>query len=232
MSVRLPPKLTLEQAKERFARVSVSGFEERFCALDIDPDPAPVSAAALDAPQPRTDFRVDPPELPQTREQAIALFGLGSQALAEWDARAWTTLEQASAEAERFAERNRKRRSARMAQPWATAKRNRESAQRSSKTGRFDRRAPIEITSAGDDSPQYLYVSIDRGSNRSSRQQRQQWAEVEVVEDPDCPRCGGWMLRRMNSKTGEGFWGCMSWPQCNGTLNFVRYRPVGHVLPR
>lgn len=32
-----------------------------------------------------------------------------------------------------------------------------------------------------------------------------------------CPKCGAMMVRRTNSKTGDGFWGCSSFPKCRGT---------------
>lgn len=34
---------------------------------------------------------------------------------------------------------------------------------------------------------------------------------------PRCPSCGGPMKRRTNSRTGDQFWGCMSYPRCKGT---------------
>lgn len=35
---------------------------------------------------------------------------------------------------------------------------------------------------------------------------------------PDCPECGEEMVKRRNSKTGERFWGCPMFPQCDGTV--------------
>ena len=35
---------------------------------------------------------------------------------------------------------------------------------------------------------------------------------------PPCPKCGKRMLTRANKRTGEQFWGCLSYPHCRGTL--------------
>lgn len=47
-------------------------------------------------------------------------------------------------------------------------------------------------------------------------------AEIEVIsqadeEAPECPRCQRVMVKRMNKKSGEEFWGCPSYPSCHGT---------------
>ena len=34
-----------------------------------------------------------------------------------------------------------------------------------------------------------------------------------------CPKCGGQMVLKENRKSGNIFWGCSSFPSCNGTLN-------------
>lgn len=34
---------------------------------------------------------------------------------------------------------------------------------------------------------------------------------------PQCPKCGGDMVRRENGTTGDPFWGCAIYPRCNGT---------------
>ncbi len=36
---------------------------------------------------------------------------------------------------------------------------------------------------------------------------------------PKCPVCNGSMVERRNSKTGELFYGCASFPQCKGTIS-------------
>lgn len=36
-----------------------------------------------------------------------------------------------------------------------------------------------------------------------------------------CPKCGKEMVKRTNSKTGDGFWGCASFPKCRGTRKAV-----------
>jgi restriction system protein len=33
-----------------------------------------------------------------------------------------------------------------------------------------------------------------------------------------CPKCGASMVVRVNKRTGERFWGCLSYPRCRGTL--------------
>lgn len=35
---------------------------------------------------------------------------------------------------------------------------------------------------------------------------------------PECPECGEEMVKRRNRKTGERFWGCPMYPQCDGTV--------------
>ncbi len=34
---------------------------------------------------------------------------------------------------------------------------------------------------------------------------------------PECTECGEDMVRRKNKTTGEEFWGCPMYPQCDGT---------------
>lgn len=33
----------------------------------------------------------------------------------------------------------------------------------------------------------------------------------------ECPKCGEEMVERENGSTGETFWGCPMYPQCDGT---------------
>lgn len=35
---------------------------------------------------------------------------------------------------------------------------------------------------------------------------------------PDCPECGEEMVKRRNHRTGEQFWGCPLFPQCDGSV--------------
>ena len=44
-----------------------------------------------------------------------------------------------------------------------------------------------------------------------------------MINNPDyeCPDCGGRMVRRVNKRTQEPFWGCELYPECTGT------RPTG-----
>ena len=35
--------------------------------------------------------------------------------------------------------------------------------------------------------------------------------------DPDCPECGDPMVIRKNRSTGQQFYGCVLYPQCDGT---------------
>ncbi len=37
---------------------------------------------------------------------------------------------------------------------------------------------------------------------------------------PKCPKCGSPMKLRTSGKTGNKFWGCSSYPNCNGIVNF------------
>ena len=34
---------------------------------------------------------------------------------------------------------------------------------------------------------------------------------------PECPECGEEMVKRKNRSTGDEFWGCPMYPQCDGT---------------
>lgn len=36
---------------------------------------------------------------------------------------------------------------------------------------------------------------------------------------PTCPKCGGVMHRKVNGKTGQPFWGCVGFPDCNGSVS-------------
>lgn len=40
-----------------------------------------------------------------------------------------------------------------------------------------------------------------------------------MIEETTCPECGGRMVSRKNSKTGQFFWGCAKYPECRGTRN-------------
>lgn len=40
---------------------------------------------------------------------------------------------------------------------------------------------------------------------------------VDPVVQTSCPKCGGEMVKRVNRKTGQAFWGCMKFPTCRGT---------------
>ncbi len=37
--------------------------------------------------------------------------------------------------------------------------------------------------------------------------------------EPECPECGEDMVVRRNGKTGEEFYGCVLYPQCDGTVS-------------
>jgi ssDNA-binding Zn-finger/Zn-ribbon topoisomerase 1 len=40
-----------------------------------------------------------------------------------------------------------------------------------------------------------------------------------TIENLQCPECGGPMISRANTKTGQRFWGCRKYPDCRGTRN-------------
>lgn len=48
---------------------------------------------------------------------------------------------------------------------------------------------------------------------------RDGFAEAKSV--PACPACNGAMKRRENAKTGDGFWGCVEYPNCRGSRRFA-----------
>lgn len=37
------------------------------------------------------------------------------------------------------------------------------------------------------------------------------------LENLKCPKCKGPMISRLNKRDSSRFWGCKSFPQCNGT---------------
>ena len=39
-----------------------------------------------------------------------------------------------------------------------------------------------------------------------------------MSHEPECPECGEDMVKRRNRKTGDEFWGCPMYPQCDGTV--------------
>lgn len=46
------------------------------------------------------------------------------------------------------------------------------------------------------------------------------------VYEPECPECGEDMVIRRNGQTGEQFYGCSMFPQCDGTAQIeTRERP-------
>ena len=40
-----------------------------------------------------------------------------------------------------------------------------------------------------------------------------------MIEETTCPECGGPMVSRNNTQTGQRFWGCRAYPSCRGTRN-------------
>ena len=36
-------------------------------------------------------------------------------------------------------------------------------------------------------------------------------------ENVQCPTCGGPMVSRKNTRSGQRFWGCQDYPKCKGT---------------
>lgn len=45
-------------------------------------------------------------------------------------------------------------------------------------------------------------------------------ATAEIMKDvPSCPRCGETMVHRVNRRSGNGFWGCSTFPACRGIRN-------------
>jgi DNA topoisomerase-3 len=41
-----------------------------------------------------------------------------------------------------------------------------------------------------------------------------------------CPICGAEMEKRTNRETGDPFWGCSRWPECNGTRKISEYEKM------
>lgn len=51
-------------------------------------------------------------------------------------------------------------------------------------------------------------------------------ASAALPAVPKCPKCNTRMVRRTARATDRTFWGCQSWPRCNGTRST---NPVGHA---
>lgn len=63
-----------------------------------------------------------------------------------------------------------------------------------------------------------LYRMI-REAKESSLQPASAPVAVQAVAEPNCPRCGSGMVRRVARQgvnAGREFWGCSSYPRCNG----------------
>lgn len=41
--------------------------------------------------------------------------------------------------------------------------------------------------------------------------------EATTSAEPACPKCGATMVKRLNRKANEAFWGCAKYPACRGT---------------
>ncbi len=39
--------------------------------------------------------------------------------------------------------------------------------------------------------------------------------------EPECPECGEAMVKRRNRTTGDEFYGCSMYPQCDGTESII-----------
>jgi len=62
-------------------------------------------------------------------------------------------------------------------------------------------------------------------SNRTTRtahvQNLKKQASAKETDKTKCPRCSSSMVERTNKKSGEKFFGCSSFPRCNGTRKHV-----------
>jgi hypothetical protein len=48
---------------------------------------------------------------------------------------------------------------------------------------------------------------------------------AEDAVGPPCHLCGGKMVRRMRKADGKPFWGCASFPECRGIINWQDWSP-------
>jgi len=48
---------------------------------------------------------------------------------------------------------------------------------------------------------------------------------AEDAVGPPCHLCGGKMVRRMRKADGKPFWGCASFPECRGIINWQDWTP-------
>jgi hypothetical protein len=48
---------------------------------------------------------------------------------------------------------------------------------------------------------------------------------AEDAAGPPCHLCGGRMVRRMRKADGKPFWGCASFPECRGIINWQDWTP-------
>ena len=57
-------------------------------------------------------------------------------------------------------------------------------------------------------------------SNRSYTSSRPQTTSRPALATPSCPNCQSRMVKRMNRRRGNAFWGCSTYPICRGTRNY------------
>lgn len=73
----------------------------------------------------------------------------------------------------------------------------------------------VVVADAADFSAQDLYVALTRGSAELHIYSEQPF--YPYADSPRCPKCGKAFVVRKNSKTGNPFWGCSEYPNCDGT---------------
>jgi restriction system protein len=76
----------------------------------------------------------------------------------------------------------------------------------------FARDKAIELISG-----ESLLEAVHASQSISPQSARTKIEPTLVASEPQCPLCGCVMIHRTNRRTGELFWGCRSYPQCNGT---------------
>ena len=52
-----------------------------------------------------------------------------------------------------------------------------------------------------------------------------------MTDNPTCPECASPMVLRVNSRTGEEFYGCLNYPSCRGTREVNKAQADPDVLP-
>lgn len=69
---------------------------------------------------------------------------------------------------------------------------------------------------------QFKNINLNNFDEYSEPKNKIKLDDLEEVKDPHCPKCGSKMVLRTARRgkfSGQKFWGCSKYPNCNGILN-------------